>query len=173
MMLDNSGKRWRVGGTSVEAIEAIYQQRLDEFCSVVAAITRDRAGALDVVHEAFVSALRSRASFAARGSLSAWLWRIVVNAARDHQRQTGSQSAEWHDRHAAARNEGFHEGLGDVAVAIQALPERQRIAVFLRYYADLDYQQIGEVLGIATGTVSATLSAAHRTLHTQLDEVPR
>ena len=69
-------------------------------------------------------------------------------------------------------NSGITAG-SDVAAAIQALPERQRLAVFLRYYADLDYQQIGEVLGIATGTVSATLSAAHRTLHTQLDEVPR
>ena len=173
-MLDNLDKRRRVDGSSVEAIEAIYQQRLDEFCSVVAAITRDRDAALDIVHEAFVSALRSRARFAARGSLSAWLWRIVVNAARDHRRQTGSQFTEWHDGYAVARNEGgLHEGLGDVATAIQALPERQRLAVFLRYYADLSYQQIGEVLGIATGTVSATLNAAHRTLHTQLDEVPR
>lgn len=172
-MLDNLGKRWRISGSSVEAIEAIYQQRLDEFCSVVTAITGDRDGALDIVHEAFVSALRSRARFAARGSLSAWLWRIVVNAARDNRRQTGAQFAEWHDGHVPARNQALHEGLGEVATAIQALPERQRLAVFLRYYADLDYHQIGVVLGIATGTVSATLNAAHRTLHIQLDEVPR
>jgi RNA polymerase sigma factor (sigma-70 family) len=172
-MLDDFGKRRRVSGSSVEAIGAIYEQRLDEFCSVAAAITRDRDGALDIVHEAFVSALRSRARFAARGSLSAWLWRIVVNAARDHRRRAGSPLAEWQDGYPAARHDGLHAGPGDVAAAIQALPERQRLAVFLRYYADLDYQQIGEVLGIATGTVSATLNAAHRTLHTQLDEVPR
>ena len=41
------------------------------------------------------------------------------------------------------------------------LPERQRTAVFLRYYADLDYAAIGEALGITTGTVAATLNAAH------------
>ena len=172
-MLDTSGKRWRVTGSSVEAIEAVYEQRLDEFCSVVAAITRDRDCALDVVHDAFVSALRSRARFAARGSLSAWLWRIVVNAARDHRRQACAHAAEWRDGAPAARDESFHDGPGDVALAIQALPERQRLAVFLRYYADLDYEHIGEVLGIATGTVSATLSAAHRTLQNQLDEVTR
>jgi RNA polymerase sigma factor (sigma-70 family) len=172
-MVSTYGKRWRVTGSSIEAIEAVYEQRLDEFCSVVAAITRDRDCALDVVHEAFVSALRSRDRFAARGSLSAWLWRIVVNAARDHRRQTCSHFAEWRDGESAARNESLHERLGDVALAIQALPERQRLAVFLRYYADLDYQHIGDVLGIATGTVSATLNAAHRTLQNQLDEVPR
>jgi len=51
------------------------------------------------------------------------------------------------------------------------LPERQRTAVFLRYYADLDYAAIGEALGISTGSVSATLSAAHATLRNRLEEV--
>jgi DNA-directed RNA polymerase specialized sigma24 family protein len=38
------------------------------------------------------------------------------------------------------------------------------MAVFLRYFADLSYAQIGEVLGIAEGTVAATLSQAHEQL---------
>jgi DNA-directed RNA polymerase specialized sigma24 family protein len=44
------------------------------------------------------------------------------------------------------------------------LPERQRLVVFLRCYADLEYRQIAEVVGIETGTVSATFSAAHAAL---------
>ena len=48
-----------------------------------------------------------------------------------------------------------------VRALIAALPELQRLAVFLRYYADLDYRTIGEVLEIEAGTVSATLAAAH------------
>ena len=55
--------------------------------------------------------------------------------------------------------------------ALAALPERQRLALFLRYYADLDYAGIAEALGISRGTVSATLHAAHATLQTQLSEV--
>jgi DNA-directed RNA polymerase specialized sigma24 family protein len=38
------------------------------------------------------------------------------------------------------------------------------LAVFLRYFADLSYSEIGEVLGIAEGTVAATLSQAHQQL---------
>jgi DNA-directed RNA polymerase specialized sigma24 family protein len=38
------------------------------------------------------------------------------------------------------------------------------LAVFLRYFADLSYAEIGEVLGIAEGTVAATLSQAHQQL---------
>jgi DNA-directed RNA polymerase specialized sigma24 family protein len=38
------------------------------------------------------------------------------------------------------------------------------MAIFLRYFADLSYAEIGETLGIAEGTVAATLSQAHRQL---------
>jgi RNA polymerase sigma-70 factor (ECF subfamily) len=55
---------------------------------------------------------------------------------------------------------------------IAALPERQRETLFLRYYADLDYRTIAQVLGIEVGTVSATLSAAHRTLRRNIQEAP-
>ena len=52
---------------------------------------------------------------------------------------------------------------------VAALPERQRLVLFLRYYADLSYREIGEVLNLRTGTVSATLAAAHRTLRGRLE----
>ena len=45
---------------------------------------------------------------------------------------------------------------------IAALPERQRLAIFLRYFADLDYAAIAAALEIEVGTVSATLNSAHR-----------
>ena len=53
------------------------------------------------------------------------------------------------------------------------LPERQRLVVFLRYYADLDYRTIGQAAGIASGTVAATLSAAHASLRLDLEEALR
>ncbi len=54
---------------------------------------------------------------------------------------------------------------------VAKLPERQRLAVFLRYYADLDYAAIGTALGIRTGTVSATLEAGIRSLRRMAEEV--
>jgi RNA polymerase sigma-70 factor, ECF subfamily len=58
-----------------------------------------------------------------------------------------------------------------VGEAIAALPERQRIAIFLRHYADLDYEAIAEALGIERGTVAATLHKAHTKLQQVLTEV--
>ena len=51
-----------------------------------------------------------------------------------------------------------------LAAAVRELPPQRRIAIFLRYFADLSYAEIGETLGIAEGTVAATLSQAHRQL---------
>jgi RNA polymerase sigma factor (sigma-70 family) len=54
--------------------------------------------------------------------------------------------------------------------AIAALPERQRLVLFLRYYADLEYAAIAETLGIGLGTVGATLNHAHAALRRRLEE---
>ena len=61
---------------------------------------------------------------------------------------------------------------GDVRSRVAALPERQRLVLFLRYYADLDYQRIAEALEISAGTVGATLNQAHAALRGELREVP-
>ena len=57
--------------------------------------------------------------------------------------------------------------------AVGLLPERQRLVLFLRYYADLPYEAIGRVLGIERGTVAATLHAAHASLRQAMKEVAR
>jgi RNA polymerase sigma factor (sigma-70 family) len=66
-----------------------------------------------------------------------------------------------------------HRGGGALEAIVATLPERQRLALFLRYYADLDYEAIATALGVKPGTVAATLHAAHTTLRRQLLEVER
>lgn len=56
----------------------------------------------------------------------------------------------------------------ELRARVAALPERQRLAVFLRYYADLDYAGIAAALEVDVGTVSATLNQAHRNLRARL-----
>ena len=60
-----------------------------------------------------------------------------------------------------------------VREAIEQLPERQRLVLFLRVYADLDYRAIAEAVGIREGTVAATLNAAHSRLRELLSEARR
>jgi RNA polymerase sigma factor (sigma-70 family) len=58
----------------------------------------------------------------------------------------------------------------EVRAAVAGLPERQRLAVYLRYYADLDYDAIATALEVKPGTVAATLNAAHARLRGRLEE---
>ena len=156
-------------GATLREIEAVYASRFPELASVAAAILRDRDAGRDAVQEAFAKAVRTRAEFRGDGSLDAWLWRAVVNTALDEQRRRAREVERLASWDPPAAN--GHRAGGDVAAAITRLPERQRLVLFLRYYADLDYAAIAEVLGVAVGTVAATLNAAHKALRRRLEEV--
>lgn len=154
-------------------IEGIYRTRYGRFMRVAVAVLRDECLAEEAVHEAFVRALRHRRRFRGRGPLEAWLWRIVVNEARRiaSERRTLPIPAVGAAEGAASSN--GHGERGAVEPLIAALPERQRLALFLRYYADLDYEAIAAALGVSSGTVAATLHAAHVSLRRDLLEVER
>ena len=54
---------------------------------------------------------------------------------------------------------------------MRRLPERQRLVLFLRFYADMEYATIAELLDLIEGTVGASLNAARQTLRGLLAEV--
>jgi RNA polymerase sigma-70 factor (ECF subfamily) len=153
-------------GASLDELEALYRSRFDVFARVAASVTSDSERARDVVQEAFATAVHKRRSFRGDGPLEAWVWRIVLNAARLDVRR----SVPAVDFDEAAAN-GQPERDAELRVALGRLPERQRTAVFLRYYADLDYAAIGEALGVRSGTVAATLNAGHAALRRLMEEV--
>jgi RNA polymerase sigma factor (sigma-70 family) len=153
-------------GASLEAIERIYRARLSEFRRVATAISGDRELGCEAVQEGFAQALRARADFRGEGPLEAWVWRIVINAIRSQRRRAApAPPAE-----AAATNSHADGRAERVRAAIGLLSERQRLVLFLHYYADLDYAAIGEALGIATGTVGATLHSARAAMRRLLEE---
>ena len=154
-------------GASLDELEALYRRRFDVFARVAASVTGDSERARDAVKEAFATAVRKRRSFRGEGPLEAWVRRIVLNAAHSDVRRAVPATA----RDELSATNGHPEHDAELRVAVARLPERQRTAVFLRYNADLDYGAIGEALGISSGTVAATLNAAHTALRTRLEEV--
>ena len=157
-------------GATLDELRAIYEGRLAELTRVARAIVGDATSAEDVVQEAFVRAVRQRASYDGRGSLNGWVWRIVVNAARD-SRMSQSEQLDVVRPDVRATEEDPRRAL--VREAVEQLPERQRLVLFLRYYADLDYSAIADAVAVSEGTVAATLHTAHQRLRSLLAEVPR
>ena len=158
------------GGATLGEVEGVYRARFPEFMRVATAITGNAESGRDAVQDAFVRAVRHRARFRREGPLDAWIWRLVTNAARDEVSRQRRRAAEPVSAPADANGSRADEADYELRVAVALLPERQRLALFLRYYADLDYTTIGDVLAVRPGTVAATLSAAHRALERRLRE---
>ena len=154
-----------MSSVSLAELEGLYRSEYRRFLRVATAILRDEARAVDVVQDGFASAIRRQRQFRGEGPLEAWVWRMVVNAALKerarprHAALTDFEACTTEDEPTA------------VAEAIARLPERQRLALFLRYYADLDYESIATALQVSSGTVGATLNAAHTSLRRLLQEV--
>jgi RNA polymerase sigma-70 factor (ECF subfamily) len=151
----------------VAELELLYRAKFPTFLRVATAIARDEELALDAVQDAFAAAIRSRRSFRGDGPLDAWVWRMVVNAARKARRPALALPPE------PATNGAAPTALPGLRAAIEGLPERQRTVLFLRYFADLDYRAIAAALDVSPGTVGSTLNAAHAALRRTLEEVPR
>jgi RNA polymerase sigma-70 factor, ECF subfamily len=145
-------------------IEGIYRAEYRRFVRVALAVLQDDDRAVDAVQEAFATAVQKRAKFRGEGPLEAWIWRMVVNAAL--KERGGARPLEL--------VKGDPREPSDVPMAITGavarLPERQRLMLFLRYYADLDYEAIAVALEVSRGTVGATLNAAHASLRRMLQE---
>jgi DNA-directed RNA polymerase specialized sigma24 family protein len=155
----------------LEAIEGVYRERFASFVRLAVAITGNEQTAADAVHDGFVRAVRYRSGLRDCESAPGWVCRIVLNEARKRSTAEGRYvPVPSEEVDAGAAGNGHHEP-GAAAAALAALPERQRLALFLRYYVDLDYAGIAEALGVARGTVSATLHAARANLETKLEEV--
>ena len=138
-----------------DGIESLYRAEFPRFERVARAITGERETALEAVQEGFADALRHASRWRGEGPLEAWLWRCVVNRARKARPRPASALPFEELAPDGGRDES------ELAARLAALPERQRVVVFLRYFADLEYREIAAALGIGTGTVSATLHAAH------------
>jgi DNA-directed RNA polymerase specialized sigma24 family protein len=162
-------RRERASGARLDEIERIYAARYPAFLRTATAMVGDPDAAHDVVQEAFATVVRRRQDYRREGSLEGWIWRIVVNQARAVRRArrpapAGDIEPTWNGGHHDPDDAGAR-------IALAELPERQRLVVFLRYFADLDHRSIAEALEIRPGTVAATLNAAHAALRRRLQEV--
>ena len=153
-------------GAELAEIESLYRTSFSRYRNALATVTGSYESARDAVQQAFAQAIAERASFRGEGSLGAWVWKIAL-------RQALALRTEFSE---ADLNGAFDPSLVDptsdpvLSAALRALPPRRRLVVFLRYFADLSYSEIADVVGISEGTVAATLHEARGALRNALTE---
>ena len=147
----------------------------------------DRDEALEVSQEVFLRVFRTIHQFRGHSSLRTWIFRIVVNQARNRQRwwnrrhkrqqvsldehiaQCGEMPAV-RDTSAPDRALDRKELASQLQEALESLPFDQRTAIILREVDGLSYDEIAYSLGVTLGTVKARLTRARQALRAALKE---
>ncbi len=136
----------------------------------------DEAAASDVTQQVFLKLITTVGQFKGDARFSTWLYRLVVNACQDaaRRRKASAPSAERSRLEELATPGSQEDDLAraqmarSVRAAVSALPSKFRMAVLLRYFDDLSYEQMAEVLDCSMGTVASRLSRGHRMLAERL-----
>ncbi len=172
----------------LEALDALYERYKSMAYGIARRITADDVLAEDVVQDAFLGAWRSADRYVSgRGSVKTWLLSIVHHRAIDavrRRRPTSELPAEDEGRsvpQALTLPDVWGEVSGridrdQVATAVAVLPDAQREALELAYWAGLSQTEIAERLGVPLGTVKSrvrlALVALRRELAVEMAEGP-
>ena len=178
----------RVKAGDDSAFAYLVQKYRRPMVSFMYRMARNPAAAEDLAQEVFLRVYRSRENYEPSAKFSTWLYRIAtnlaVNYARDtrHERPETMLSIDEPDQDTGltvdvpdaslTAEEAIlrRERMAAIRRKVQALPERQRLAVTMHKYQQMDYRQIAEVLKLSESATKSLLFRAYETLRVQLKE---
>ena len=135
----------------------------------------------ELAQEVFLRVYRARNGYAPSAKFTTWLFRIAthlaLNAIRDNRTERATDSLDQEqtpaaavaDRRASIEQVLLEEArLMEVRRAVQALPSKQRAAVLMHKYQEMEYAQIAQVLGCSESAVKSLLFRAYEALRRKL-----
>ncbi len=156
-----------------EAQRLLYERCVHRVYRLAVRIVGER-DAEDVTQEVFLRLFQKIQQFHGHSTFDTWLYRLTVNECLQHLRREKRRTARdrSQQRAEATRSpELAAEQQEIVSKALQRLPADLRAILLLREVEGLDYQQLGEVLGIAGGTVASRLNRARERLRQALTDL--
>lgn len=146
-------------------------------------MVQNQAVAEELAQEVFLRVYRSRGSYEPTARFTTWLFRIATHLAlnhiRDGRHEKSSESIDNEVRDGLVRQLSDHEPtveqrmlrearLSEVRLAIEALPSKQKSAVLMHKYQEMEYSQIAAVLNCSESAVKSLLFRAYETLRSRL-----
>lgn len=152
-----------------------YAMLVRRYQKMIHAVTFRLTGSMsdseDLAQEAFLRAFQQLDSFRAESKFSTWLCRIAVNAClnwRTRERKRETVHMKWAEDAFAEKPGAMEAGKDDLSLRVQtalnSLPAKQRAAIVLTVYQELNHAEAGRVLGCSEATVSWRVFAARRKL---------
>ena len=138
----------------------------------------DAQAAEDVMQQAYLALVDGSARFDGEASLKTWLYAVIRNAARRHQRQhrrearhmTPIGDAEFIDEGQSTDGREASRQLPGLRQAIASLPDRQRQVLELVIDAELTVEEAARVMGVSVGSARTHYHRAKQTLRRQLEK---
>jgi len=187
-MLSDAEVMLRVAAGDDIAFDYLVEKFRRPMISFMYRMTHNQAVAEELAQEVFLRVYRSRQSYAASAKFTTWLYRIAtnlaVNHARDtrHERPQNTVAIDEPDEETgmtvdvpdtglnAEQNILRRERLAAIRRQVEALPERQRMAVLMHKYQNMDYKQIAAVLKLSESATKSLLFRAYETLRETLKQ---
>jgi len=156
--------------------------------SYLSRMVQNQAVGEELAQEVFLRVYKARASYEPSAKFTTWLYRIAthlaLNSIRDRKREKNQRSLDEAPEEAQQlqvadrRSNREQELLAKVRLdavreAIASLPEKQRAAVLMHKYEELDYAQIASALGTSVSAVKSLLFRAYETLRGKLTGLSR
>src|SRR5204862_188918 len=170
------------------AFDYLVQKYRRAMLSFMFRMAHNAAAAEDLSQEVFLRVYRSRENYEPSAKFTTWLYRIATNLAVNHARDTRHDRPEnmasldepdeesgqtldvADDTLTVEQNIIRQERMKAIRAKVQALPERQRMAVIMHKYQQMDYRQIADVLKLSESATKSLLFRAYETLRGQLAE---
>lgn len=164
----------RLAAGESAALDVLVQRHQQRVRSLAMRLTGHGDAADDVAQDAFMRVMRSAGSYAPTAAFSTWLYRIVVNLCLDRQRRRADRHLALQDETPQHASAGAEQPLleQERAVAVrrevEALPERQRLAVILHRFQGLSHAEVAEVMGCSESAVESLLVRGYAQLRQRL-----
>jgi RNA polymerase sigma-70 factor (ECF subfamily) len=159
------------GSNSRGAMEMVIRKYREPLYFHARYIVKDHQEAYDLVQEVFIKAMRESRLFDEEFKIKAWLYRVTsnlcFNAVRNRKRRGAILDTMMKpEAFGADQLETIFAGeqRGEVMAALEELSEDHKQILLLRYYNDLSYAEIADVLQVKLGTVMSRLSRARMRL---------
>jgi RNA polymerase sigma-70 factor (ECF subfamily) len=178
----------RVKSGDDSAFDYLVQKYRRPMISFMYRMAHNSAVAEDLAQEVFLRVYRSRGNYEPSAKFSTWLYRIATNLGVNHARDTRherpenitnldepdaetGQTLDLADKAPNIEEEILRrERLTAIRQKVESLPDRQKMAVLMHKYQQMDYKQIAEVLKLSESATKSLLFRAYETLRTQLKE---
>lgn len=161
-----------------KAFELLVKKYQRKLYAVIRRIVIDHDDTADVLQNTFIKAWKGMNSFREEARLYTWLYRIASNEALSfisRSKKNLNSSIENHFHLMAEEKSDSTHHTGDeiqkfLQLAIQTLPEKQRVVFLMKYYDEMKYEEMAEVLETSVGALKASYHIAAKKIEEYLQQ---